>query len=166
MSSGSHNFIKRDALPEPPQRIFEQLSTPSVEGGKAATGQTQYAISKLLLMYNLPYLANVGGDEVIVTSCCPGATKTDLGRYFATSWWMRLFIWLYTTLMCRTSEEGARTLVSAAYLGKEAKGGYWKNDTLMERNPLLKGEEGRKMGEAVWRETLEIVGEEKVDVKL
>ena len=104
-------------------------------------------------MYNLPYLSRLGaGDNnnnnndgaVIVTSCCPGLAKTDLGRQYADSWWMRLLLWVVFSLVGRTPEQGARTLVSAAVLGQEGKAGFWKNDTFLESSPLLKGEEGRK----------------------
>jgi NAD(P)-dependent dehydrogenase (short-subunit alcohol dehydrogenase family) len=46
-----------------------------------------YDISKLLVMYTVRTLAkmtakNTGEPEVIITACCPGATKSDLARGF------------------------------------------------------------------------------------
>ena len=101
----------------------------------AGGGVRQYAISKLLIMFVVKELAALGttaGGEpaILVTTCCPGACITDLGRQY-NRWYEQLAMRLLGPLIARTVEEGSRTLVSAAGLGAESQGGYWKNDQLM-----------------------------------
>ena len=101
----------------------------------AGGGNRQYSISKLLVMFVVKEIAalgtTAGGEpEVPVTACCPGACITDLGRQY-NRWYEQLAMRLLGPLIARTVEEGSRTLVSAAGLGAESQGGYWKNDQLM-----------------------------------
>lgn len=132
VSSGLHSSVKRNMLPVPSQHIIKQLSTST---SSSFDGRRQYSISKLLLMWNIVYLARLGMSkygtaDVLITSCCPGFCKSDLGRQYD-EWYMRLIMWIVGLLFQRTTEEGSRTLVSAAALGKDAQGGYWKNDRLL-----------------------------------
>ena len=71
-----------------------------------------------------------GEAGVIVTACCPGACKSDLGREYD-SWLFRWVVWLFGQLFQRSGEEGSRTFVSAGTLGVEAMGGWWQHDELM-----------------------------------
>ena len=101
----------------------------------AGYGMRQYSISKLLVMFVVRELAALsttpGGEpEVLVTSCCPGACVTDLGRQY-NRWYERLAMLLLAPIITKTVEEGSRTLVSATALGSESQGAYWKNDQLL-----------------------------------
>ncbi|KAF2223807.1 hypothetical protein BDZ85DRAFT_262204 [Elsinoe ampelina] len=96
-----------------------------------------YGMTKMLLQTGIQNLTNAL-DAVphapIILGCCPAAVHTgiwnDKGALGAL---LKGAIWV----VARTPEEGARTLVSAATLGEEARGGFWKNDLLNEEVPNL-----------------------------
>ena len=130
VSSSLYSGIKREELSLEPRNVLKACS----DSANNFAGQRQYAKSKLFIMYavkELAALATTSGGEpqVIVTSCCPGACVTNLGRQY-NRWYERLAIWLFAPIFARSIEEGSRTLVSAAELGPEAQGGFWKNDEL------------------------------------
>ena len=137
VSSGLYTSVTAEELgvgPEPPENILKGLSD-SADRFAAGKGMRQYSISKLLAMFIVRELAALattpGGEpEVLVTSCCPGACVTDLGRQY-NRWYERLAMFLLAPIITRTVEEGSRTLVSATALGSESQAGYWKNDQLM-----------------------------------
>ena len=95
---------------------------------------TQYAISKLLVMYIEQGLAEKvrspdGKLEVAVVVSCPGLCKSDLGRKFP--WFIKLPTYLFQTIFARTSEAGSRTLVSGACVGSEGHGKFWNHDVFI-----------------------------------
>lgn len=141
VTSEFHGFVDRAMLPDRVDGgdIIAQLSARSKD---AFDGRMQYSLSKFLLMCALEPLARLSGwggenaingsePDVVVISCCPGLCKSDLTRSFD-EWYIRYSEALIGGLISRTTEDGARVLVSAATVGKEGNGGYWKNDTLME----------------------------------
>ncbi|MCJ1457929.1 hypothetical protein MMC28_008298 [Mycoblastus sanguinarius] len=159
VSSGSHTTVPRSSIPTPPDPVLSFVSTSPFNGSR------QYAISKLLLMYTLKPLAAIatssGGEpQVLVTSCCPGFCYSDLSRQYS-SWYLRIFAWVFYSLFARSTEEGSRTIVSAATLGEEAQGGYWKNDQLMRPGEMVTSAEGKKIQEQVWKEIVDVL---KTDV--
>lgn len=124
------------------------------DAAKSFWGPYQYGLSKFLLMCNLGPLSRLGNGErllrdassdadaatadgkeegdavVVVTSCCPGFCKSELGRQYD-DWWLRPLIAAFEALFLKTTEEGARVYVSAATVeGEGAQGGYWKSDRL------------------------------------
>lgn len=132
VSSGTHSVTKRSSFPPTSQNILEGSS---IDTG-AFLGQRQYGISKLFLMYAVKALASIatspdGSPRVLVTSCCPGFCFSDLVRQYST-WYERFFVWLFYSMFARSVEVGSRTLVSAATVGAEGQGGYWKDDHLMK----------------------------------
>ena len=93
---------------------------------------SQYAISKLLVMYIQRGLVEAtrvqdGKPQVIVVVCCPALCKSDLGRNFP--WYIRLPNYIMQAFFARSTEEGSRTLVSGAALGIEGHGKFWTHDT-------------------------------------
>lgn len=137
VSSGLYAGVTAEELgigSESPRNILKSLHD-SEDRFAAGNGMRQYSISKLLVMFVVRELAALattpGGEpEVLVTSCCPGACITDLGRQY-NRWYERLAVFLLGPIIARTIEEGSRTLVSATALGSESQGGYWKNDQLL-----------------------------------
>ena len=130
VSSGVHTRVMQSELPSSSKNILEACN----DNTGVYVSQRQYKTSKLLVMYvwkSLTHLATSpnGEPQVIVTACCPGFCISDLARQYD-AWYERLFAWLFYTLFGRSQEEGSRTLVSAAGLGVEAHGGYWKDDQL------------------------------------
>jgi NAD(P)-dependent dehydrogenase (short-subunit alcohol dehydrogenase family) len=100
------------------------------------SAQPQYSRSKLFVQCTLKAIANLvqtkdfADPPIIVTSVCPGACKSDLGRGF-THPILRLLMPVIYFVFMRSTEEGSRTLVSGSQQGKEAHGLFWKNDVVM-----------------------------------
>ncbi len=131
VSSGVHTMVKRSSLPSSCQDILKACN---VDSG-SYDGQRQYNISKLFVMYVFKALSALttsqnGEPQVLVTACCPGFCQSDLARQYD-AWYERFFAQLFYKIFGRSQEEGSRTLVSAAGLGVEGHGGYWKDDHIM-----------------------------------
>lgn len=132
VNSELHATVKREQLP--PVSSSEKILQAVNRKADPWYGGRQYSMSKLLLMYITKELASLmtsenGQVNVIITSCCPGFCYSDLGRSF-TSWGAKLATWVFNGIFAKSSEQGSRTFVSAAALGPEAHGGYWKDDIL------------------------------------
>ncbi|TKX22816.1 hypothetical protein C1H76_4850 [Elsinoe australis] len=99
-----------------------------------------YGLTKLLLQTAVQNLTSaldgVPGAPIMLT-CCPAACKTGL---WDSKGFYSYLINPMMTVCGRTPEEGSRTLVSAAALGEEARGGFWKNDKLNEESPKIRRE--------------------------
>lgn len=67
--------------------------------------------------------------KVIVDAVCPGYCVSDLSRGH-TGFLNSVVRWLANKLVLRTTEEGARTLVSGTLVGENGNGGFWKDDEL------------------------------------
>jgi hypothetical protein len=83
-------------------------------------------------MQTLASSAFNGGDkgpEVIVDAVCPGYCASELSRGH-TGFLNNIVRWLANKLVLRTTEEGARTLVSGSLVGEKGNGGFWKDDEL------------------------------------
>ncbi|TID18581.1 short-chain dehydrogenase [Venturia nashicola] len=94
-------------------------------------GKEQYDISKYALQCAVRKIAEfVGPHEVVVISCCPQECKTDIRRqalrYNKAGFTIKSA--LDPRRHLRTSEQGARTLVSGTYQGRESHGMFWTND--------------------------------------
>jgi len=126
VSSALHTEVKRDQLGDEGS-LLSHCNAP-----ENFSGQQQYSISKLFVIYVTQELAALatspGGEvQVIMTSCCPGFCTSDLGRQYD-SWIERNGLWLFQSLFARSTEAGSRTLVSATALGPEGHGKWWRND--------------------------------------
>jgi NAD(P)-dependent dehydrogenase (short-subunit alcohol dehydrogenase family) len=128
-------------------------------------GMGHYALSKLLLEYAMRHIATLpsvvppsGEPNVIVNSACPGMCKTDLGRqYTEKSLLYRILIWVLSVMILRTAEAGSRQYVSAITRGKESQGKLWKNDKYFDGGEMVESAEGRKFGEKMWKELVEVM---------
>lgn len=58
-------------------------------------------------------------------------------------------------LFARTAEVGSRTLVAGASGGEETAGKYMADSMVSHDSPFVLSEEGRRVGEKVWRELTE-----------
>lgn len=132
VSSGNH---QRVTIPDDRRRADNLLRSYDVPDGYNA-GQ-QYGTSKLFVMYVMQTLALLadssdaasGKPDVVVTSVCPGACKSDLGREH-NSFTMNVVKAVLFTFFMRTTEQGSRSLVSGVTLGEEAHGRFWQHDQL------------------------------------
>lgn len=133
VSSGLH---QRTTLPEDTDTNFlKHFNT-----AEAFADGKQYSRSKLFLMYALGTLQNLAlphpsephtnqTPDVWVVSVCPGACMSELGRDFDTFGY-RLAKQFASYVFFRTTEEGARSLVSGATLGERGHGRFWQHDEI------------------------------------
>ncbi|KAK7544210.1 short-chain dehydrogenase/reductase family protein-like protein, partial [Phyllosticta citribraziliensis] len=151
VSSGMHKVaLLRDGVWECDRPLD------ACNGPKEYHFQLQYNISKLFVMAGSTKAVADGPDgDVVVTSCCPGLCKSDLGRDFSGFLMVRIVRGLFFALFARSTEQGARSLVSGVTLGKEANGQFWQHDKFQEVSPYLVGEKGEAFKQRVWAEILE-----------
>ena len=130
VSSGLHYkpVLTTEMRRDQEMNVLEEFNRPEVYvAGK------QYPASKLFLMHALNAIEkmvvpNAGGDPLVyVTSVGPGAVSTDLGRDYD-SLAMRIVKYYIALFLMRNPEQGARSLVSGATLGKKGHGMFWQND--------------------------------------
>jgi NAD(P)-dependent dehydrogenase (short-subunit alcohol dehydrogenase family) len=111
---------------------FQSIPLTSYSKSENFAGQDQYAVSKFLLQCGIKSISKlVSPEEVIVTSVCPGACKSDLARSI-TNPVLKVVLVIMYALLFRTVEQGARTLVSGTSQGEKSHGGFWTNDKLEE----------------------------------
>jgi retinol dehydrogenase 12 len=88
----------------------------------------RYETSKLVQLLLVRELANAieapekGKPGVIVSIVNPGAVKTDISRDASVA--MTAYTKIVQAILCRSAEEGSRTLVHAAAGGSETHGQY------------------------------------------
>ncbi|GAM84590.1 hypothetical protein ANO11243_025860 [Dothideomycetidae sp. 11243] len=141
-SSGNHRTVTWDTA-------LASSSTPLRTLNDRASTQYNtsqyYDSSKLLLMCSLPHLCRLArsdpaqrtntaplpdrGQEIdaIITSACPGFTKTGLARDVLRPWMAPLWT-VGMFFIGRTAEQGSRSLVSGVTRGRESHGGFWQHD--------------------------------------
>ncbi|KAH8810722.1 hypothetical protein F5884DRAFT_726496 [Xylogone sp. PMI_703] len=129
----------------------------------------QYNLSKLFTMCATLSLAShattsSGEPEVLVVGSCPGACKTEFGRELYTIM-PRAVINTYYSICFKKAEVGARSIVSALLLDKDAHGRFWKNDTLRELKGPLAGEKKDQLQSRVWQEIVEALEKDVPSVK-
>lgn len=98
--------------------------------------QKQYGISKLVLEYVTKTIAHQvcnedGSTPVIVNTVSPGLCRSSLGRQFD-RFYERWAVGLMHSLIARTSEEGAHSIVTATFQGPESQGKCWRIDNYIE----------------------------------
>jgi NAD(P)-dependent dehydrogenase (short-subunit alcohol dehydrogenase family) len=99
-------------------------------------GPKQYGISKLLLEYMIKNIADLARNEdgtlqTIVNTVSPGLCQSSLGRQY-NRFYERWLVWVMYKLFARTTEQGCRSLVSAAVQGAESQGKCWRSDGYLE----------------------------------
>jgi retinol dehydrogenase-12 len=177
VASRAHSFIKKNEAWMSAQDIMKAVNTPEALNGMIKP----YATSKLLLIYAIRELADqvTGPDShpsVLINYTCPGGCKSDLIRDFKDSGALgRIGTAVIQGTMCKSAEEGSRTLVWSTCLGEESHGKFIHNDRIAEYvtmglricriaandarspSPLVTSEIGKNMQKKIWEETLEIL---------
>ena len=87
----------------------------------------RYFVSKMVQLLLIRELAGRVSDsskegDVVISAVNPGFVKTEVMRHAGTLFWIIFPIW--RAMVARSGEEGSRTLVHAAYGGKETHGQY------------------------------------------
>ncbi|PGH28197.1 hypothetical protein AJ80_00087 [Polytolypa hystricis UAMH7299] len=165
VSSGSHMLVKPERL-RTDGNLLEHLSDEA-----RFIGQSQYAISKLLLEFAVKNIANRvrqdnGQIDVIVNSMSPGFCRSGLGRQFNKfyeRWLMIPFYWIFA----RTTEEGSRSLVNVTLQGAEIHGKFWNENHYPDDKPtsLTRTEEGLEFQNKAWGEMIEVLERVSPEVK-
>lgn len=116
---------------------------------------SQYKYSKVFLMYATNKLASeISSADVIITSICPGAVRTDLGRdhYFPGVYILAAAL---IVLFMMSPSQGANTILSGTTQGESVHGRFWKNDKIQPVPLALAGTEMRDLGVRIWAEIVE-----------
>ncbi|KAL7948380.1 hypothetical protein V8C42DRAFT_314249 [Trichoderma barbatum] len=122
----------------------------------------RYCVSKLLVIYAVREIAKLalssnGEPEVVVNYSCPGACKSDLARE-ADSTGKKVALAVIQATICKTTEEGSRTIVVASGLGVQSHGLWYHKDRIAEPGVLVTNEKGKKLQAKVWKEMTEVFG--------
>lgn len=96
----------------------------------------RYAVSKLLVMFAMREISKVatgadGKPQVVVNLLNPGACKSDLARDWE-SWGQKATLAVIQHTICKTTEEGSRTLVFGSGYGEVSHGLWIHNDHIEE----------------------------------
>ncbi|KAM3083937.1 hypothetical protein ACMFMG_001955 [Clarireedia jacksonii] len=135
-------FKERDA---PNGQLFATLA----DKDKAVMSD-RYNVSKLLAIFVVKKLAAlllVGSSGVIVNCVAPGFCQSELGREYDS-----LVARVFTRILGRPTEVGARTLVYGASAGSESHGQYLPDCKMKLTAGLTKGDAGAELQERVWQE--------------
>ncbi|KAL9106086.1 MAG: hypothetical protein Q9227_008831 [Pyrenula ochraceoflavens] len=147
----------------------------SVNEPKEGWGVRQYNLSKLFVQHMVRTLADresalapakPSEPSVRILAVCPGSVRSELGRDY-NGCFDEFGKAVIAKLMMRSTEEGARTLVSGVVEGMEGsgQGGLWQHDRWREEAGVLRGEGGRELQGRVWREIVEALGKDVPEVR-
>jgi NAD(P)-dependent dehydrogenase (short-subunit alcohol dehydrogenase family) len=138
VTSEAHRWVESTDIPDPASHggsILQALNAPPSDG-EAWDGLNQNAKSKLLAMYVARSVATLatqptGEIDIIVSSVCPGACRSELARHFKESGLATAVgLSIYDALFSKTAEVGARSYISAAASGPESHGGWYRTTAL------------------------------------
>ncbi len=148
-SSGDESVKVSDADPVRP--ILYYLTNPA-----NYDKYTRYLDTKLLLLLFARQLAaETPSSSCIISSVHPGFISTRLFRDAGAMNWIAQF-WPIKRLISRTVEQGASGMVNAAIVqGEESHGKYMSESKIRDESSFVRSEEGKKMQEQVWKETVE-----------
>ena len=140
VTSEAHRWLELSDFPDATKFggwILRAVSA-KPNGGNNWNPLLQNARSKLFAMYvseSLAALANGadGKPEVIVTSVCPGACKSDLMRdLLGKSFFQTLSLRIFDILFNKPTEQGGWSYVRAAALSSEGHGRWYKTTALTQ----------------------------------
>lgn len=89
--------------------------------------------------------------KVVSSTLNPGWVATNIMReasgLFFTTW-----IWFGSRFIARTPEQGARTIIHAAYGDLETHGQYLSDCEVAEPHEFVRSAEGEKVGKQLWQD--------------
>lgn len=162
VGSGNHLVVSSLKSETSPLASYNEKAT--------YVGPVSYSVSKLFVMYVENHLAELmkssssATPDSYVTVVCPGATKSDLARD-ASAWYEKIFVALLSTLIQKSTEEGARQYISGVELGEKGHGKFWVMDRIEPSGPLTQGEKGKVLQDRVWEEVLAALERDVPDVR-
>ncbi|KAK2754524.1 hypothetical protein FQN54_006925 [Arachnomyces sp. PD_36] len=148
VSSGVHAWPKFEERTA--DNIFEALNNK-----KTAKMGERYPVSKLLEVLVVRELAEQSKswkDSVAINVLNPGFCQSELARN-ATGF-IHVMITLQKLIAAKSTEQGSRTLVSAAASGAESHGKYFHNGVIDDDalSPFVRSTEGKDAQKKVWKE--------------
>ncbi|PFH48620.1 hypothetical protein AMATHDRAFT_42142 [Amanita thiersii Skay4041] len=118
----------------------------------------RYSGSKLINVFFIRALnAHLKNRSVTINTVNPGYCYSEIRRGMTGI--AAIFDWVFERLLAFKTEEGSRQLVWAA-LGEsdqELSGAYISKSAVVEPSDFVIGEEGKKLQEQLWRETVSIL---------
>jgi len=106
-------------------------------------------------------------SPIIVNNVCPGFCHSDLRRHMEDKGQ-----WDELLKLARTSEEGARQLIYAALAGEKEgedldkfRAAYVEHAEVASAGPWVSSEEGKKIQEVFWNETLDVIAKASPKVR-
>lgn len=133
VTSEAHRWVETTDIPDTKPYGGSVLQALNAQPADNASwdGLHQLAKSKLLAMYVARSVAALatrpsGEIDVIVSTVCPGACKSELARDFQVGYIAAAAVRVYGAIFSKSPEEGARVYVSVAALGPESHGGWYK----------------------------------------
>ncbi len=140
VTSEAHRWLEMSDFPDPAKfdgSILHAVNARPSDGNKWNPLQ-QNARSKLFAMYVSESLAALatgrnGEPQVIVTSVCPGACKSDLTRDLIGKSYLQTFaLRIFGLLFNKPTEQGGWSYVRAAALSTEGHGKWYKTTALTQ----------------------------------
>ncbi|GJJ74915.1 hypothetical protein EMPS_07273 [Entomortierella parvispora] len=168
VASEVHHWTKFPEQEKP--SIVEAMNDPN----EKKSFEDRYPTSKLMNVFftrtladHLKNSSHPEDKKITVSSINPGLVSTELGTKADDSVWGRLgftvMIGLMRGLLARNSLEGAKTSVYAAIepecgIENGAENGlYYSSCRVSPVNPVVEGEEGKALGERLWKETIKTI---------
>ncbi|RDL39022.1 NAD(P)-binding protein [Venustampulla echinocandica] len=171
VTSGNHRDVQINTPKWPRENVIGYFSKEE----NWPTNPEMYAVSKLLEQYAVNEIAKLGigkdgKPDVIVNPLCPGMVKSELARHLKTNIIKSTAIDLIMTVLMKTTEGGARSVLYATLTTPEEHGKYITHYQSDEDYKLavqhnVRSPEGQKMQERVWKEVVTILEENVSEVK-
>lgn len=148
-------FVEKNTSPD--QSILTAMSKPNAKsGGKSVDRLGPYSNSKLLevliFRHIYPILQQKGYSDVTMNILNPGLCHSALSRDEGLP--LRIVKFFMMAIFARSTEVGGRTLASALMPDKEMNGHYMHDGIVAEEavSDYAKSDDGRAMGERLWKE--------------
>jgi NAD(P)-dependent dehydrogenase (short-subunit alcohol dehydrogenase family) len=148
VTSEMHALTSMPERKAPPGQIFSTLNDKS-----KARMTDRYSVSKLLEVFVVRQLVADSAPEgysVIINLMNPGFCHSTLMREVGALQYV-----LKAIMGARTTEVGARTLVSAASFSADSHGQYMTDSAIDKPSPFVRSDEGAKTQKRVWSELKE-----------
>ncbi|EHK18854.1 uncharacterized protein TRIVIDRAFT_118992, partial [Trichoderma virens Gv29-8] len=157
VASRGHQMVSDGAPWQDAPNCLEALNKEE-NFGKSAD---RYCVSKLLVIYAVREVAKLalsphGEPDVVVNYSCPGACKSDLARE-SDSVGKKVGLAVVQATICKTTEEGSRTIVFASGLGVQSHGLWYHKDRIAEPGVLVSNERGKKLQAKIWKEMMQVL---------
>jgi len=137
------------------EHVIGALNDPSL-----ANMHQRYDETKLLNVFLTRAMAqHLSANDVVVDSVNPGLCHSELTREATGA--VKVIFTIFKTLLARSTEKGSRTIIHAALGENQSKvqGKYLNKCEIHEESDYVISDEGRKVQDRIWKETMVILVE-------